>query len=72
MQKALQNPFIVRTSVHPNFQCAFSFFHYFTLSFVEIKKYIYLDMKIAKTVFFICHIEMYYFCLRNVHDLKIQ
>ena len=29
-------------------------------------------MKIAKTVFFICHIKMYYFCLRNVHDLKIQ
>ena len=27
-------------------------------------------MKIAKTVFFICHIEIYYFCMRNVYDFK--
>ena len=27
-------------------------------------------MKTAKTVFFICHIEIYYFYVRNVYDFK--
>ena len=27
-------------------------------------------MKIAKTVFFISHIEIYYSCVQNVYDFK--
>ena len=27
-------------------------------------------MKIAKTVFFICHIEIYYFCVQKVYNFK--
>lgn len=27
-------------------------------------------MKIAKTVFFICHIEIYYFCVQKLYNLK--